>query len=574
MSALIVSLEFMQFSYFFYRFWEWIIHPGLPLAALLVLSILIPRVGRLVVRIITQRLDADEESTKSKLALVGALVYVVEAIAFFIIAMRVLTLLGVPATSAAIPATVVSAAIGFGAQNIIGDFLSGVFIITERQFGVGDYVSFDGPNQPIEGTVVALTLRATKVRTASGELVTIPNGTAGVITNYSQEWSRAWVEMDLPMQPGEDMVQLTKRIHDTTTRAVEDQSIKNDVIGDLSVLPAIKVVQPLAAGQPWAVTFRITADVVPAKQWAVERTIRAALLNAFWDRLEFASDATRESSETKRTSVLPSAPAGHTHTATGLGEATQADHEIDSTSVTAQHEFPLESHDGQPNEVKEPAETADPEDPAELKDQAAAVKSMDDGPGKAPPIEKDEEEDEEPAGIFDKHEYNTKIQQALTFGGRTRVSTSLLLIALVVLGGLALASSNPEGGEAGVLNPNYWQNRSVAKTEEMTETTTTPPPAPTTTTPEEQPTETSQEPTAEPTGVEGEVPEGSNDSGDETPVETTPSDAPQQQSPGGNTAPRAGTNSDTEQQTAPTDTGGETADTVNDQTQATDEEIL
>ena len=115
----------MNLEYFLFRLWEMVVDHAIPLVALLLLAILVPRLGRLTVRIIEGRLDEEEESTKSRLALLGALVYVVQIVAYFIIVLLALSNLGVPPLGAAVPATIVSAAVGFGAQSIIGDFLSG-----------------------------------------------------------------------------------------------------------------------------------------------------------------------------------------------------------------------------------------------------------------------------------------------------------------------------------------------------------------------------------------------------------------------------------------------------------------
>lgn len=462
--------------------WEWLIHPGLALAALAVLAVLVPRVGRLCVRVVAQRLDADEESTKSKLALAGALVYLVEAVVYFIIAIRALTLLGVPAASAAVPATVVSAAIGFGAQNIIGDFLSGVFIITERQFGVGDYVSFEGTNNSVEGTVVALTLRATKLRTASGEMVTVPNGKVGAITNFSQDWSRAFVEMDIPLRPGENIDQLVAQVEKATKRAVSAPEIKPNVTGDVDVMPAIAVVQPQAAGQPWAVTFRVTVDVVPAKQWAVERAIRSAMLNTFWERMETVPASPFVANDSPGAST----PRG---TAPGAAPNTAADDSAPTTVFATRQEASASSqsssHDGvhstDTSRLSDDEDSGTPLDPAE---EVAIIRSKDDGPGAASDgalivgTEGDDEEDLD-SGVFKRYDYSSRFQRWLTFGGRTRVSTTLLLISLVVLGLLAAASSNPDDGRAGVLNPAYWSDR-PAKTSEQTETPAPEPAQPTT----------------------------------------------------------------------------------------------
>ncbi len=484
--------------------WEWLIHPGLPLAALSVLAVLVPRVGRLCVRVVAQRLDADEESTKSKLALAGALVYLVEAVVYFIIAIRALTLLGVPAASAAVPATVVSAAIGFGAQNIIGDFLSGVFIITERQFGVGDYVSFEGTNNAVEGTVVALTLRATKLRTASGEMVTVPNGKVGAITNFSQDWSRAFVEIDIPLRPGENIDQLVEHVEQATKRALASPSIKPNVTGDVDVMPAVAVVQPQAAGQPWAVTFRVTVDVIPAKQWAVERAIRSAILNTFWDRMETAPASIFDAEHS---------PDASTPRNTVPGEAPDAEVEDSTpTTVFASRQEPSTSsqsssrvgvHSTDASHQSDDDDSGTPLDPAE---EVAIIRSKDDGPGASSDgalivgTEDDSEEDLD-SGVFKRYDYSSRFQRWLTFGGRTRVSTTLLFIALAVLGLLAAASSNPDDGRAGVLNPAYWSDR-PAKTSESTETPASEPAQPATQDSSEQegqqPQQTGQAETPEP----------------------------------------------------------------------------
>ncbi|RRO81415.1 mechanosensitive ion channel family protein, partial [Corynebacterium bovis] len=278
----------MDLSYFAFSVWEFLVAHGLPLAALLVIGILVPRAGRLLVRVITSRLDRGEETTKATLALVGALVYIIEAIAYFVLVLLALTNIGVPAMGAAVPATVVSAAIGFGAQNIIGDFLAGFFIITEKQFGVGDYVAFQGGSSPVEGTVVSLTLRATRVRTPSGEVVSVPNSTAAVCVNYSQEWSRAVVNLDIPMVGGESMEDLVHSVRATAEEALAEPDTATEVIGELEVLPATELTPPAAAGMPWTVGFRVLVQVNPAMQWAVERAIRASLVNAFWDRYRAA----------------------------------------------------------------------------------------------------------------------------------------------------------------------------------------------------------------------------------------------------------------------------------------------
>lgn len=568
-------------KFYAFQLWEWLVVHGLPLTALVIIAILIPRVGRLAIRIVSSRFDEGEEATKSRLALVGALVYVLQAIAYFAIIMLGLTNLGVPAMGAALPATVVSAAIGFGAQNVIGDFLAGFFIISERQFGVGDFVAFDGTSNDISGTVVGLTLRATKVRTASGEVVTIPNGSAGVITNYSQDWSRAVVDLAVPLQPGESMSQLTDRVEATAAKALGDPTIAGDVTGELEVLPATDIVAPSAAGQSWQVNFRVMVVVNPARQWAVERVLRSALVNVFWDRYDMprvfldGSDAHSSPAADPRkavaadsalapTEVLPAqltssdrsasaAAASQSSSAgTGSGSAGIADsvnedkahgsaagsealaaHGTASTLETAamdavqaegtdrasQLARPGEAAQGEKTGQPAEAPTADgpgirPLDsdgtigrtrPAPSQDATSAASpnatpSSDDDAGESGAAagtdgakaaasgagvadaaaggtgragdgigvndseenagEEDADEKKEKfKGIWRNEEHSSKFKRIMSVGGRTRPSTTGLILALLLVGGLALASSNPEGGDTGWLSPDYWRDR-------------------------------------------------------------------------------------------------------------------
>ncbi|MGJ4122791.1 mechanosensitive ion channel family protein [Corynebacterium macclintockiae] len=551
-------------KFYAFQLWEWLVAHGIPLSALIIIAILIPRVGRLAIRIVSGRFDRGEEATKSRLALVGALVYVVQAIAYFAIIMLGLTNLGVPAMGAALPATVVSAAIGFGAQNVIGDFLAGFFIISERQFGVGDFVAFDGTSSNISGTVVALTLRATKIRTASGEVVMIPNGSAGVITNYSQDWSRAVVDLAVPLQPGESMAQLTDRVEATAAEALRDPTIAEDVTGELEVLPATDIVAPTAAGQSWQVNFRVMVVVNPARQWAVERVLRSALVNVFWDRYDMprvfraGTDADAHTSASRNaikamaaesalapTEVMPAqhprptpghaqhgghtavanaepaAAASNAAPAPATGTAPAAAASDAAAAAAGKTAAGGEDANSQSDSTASSAEAYSPTHPA----------SKDDGPGTAPldsdgtirrrsagaptsanatatavatapdadanatdsvdsasaatgaanatgtgtgtgagtgtgtgadtGTEKnaDDSEQNHSRGFWRDEEHSSRFKRIMSVGGRTRPSTTGLIIALMVVGGLALASSNPDGRDAGWLSPDYWRDR-------------------------------------------------------------------------------------------------------------------
>ena len=483
----------MNLKYYFYELWSLFVDHGLPLIALLLIGILIPRIGRLAIRIMERRLDEEEEATKARLALTGALVYIVQAIAYFLIIWAALTNIGVPAVGAAVPATIVSAAVGFGAQSIIADFLSGFFILSEKQFGVGDYVSFDGVTD-VEGTVVMLTLRTTKVRTPTGELVTVPNSSAGAVTNYSQEWSRAVVNFDVPVQEGETLPEITRRVRTISEQAIREPSIAVDVNGELEVLPATQLVAPQAAGQSWHVTYRVLVTVNPARQWAVERAIRSALLSEFWDHYNVA-----DLDELQR--PLPSSQ--------GI---TAAQESVKDASTAREGSHPE-------TKVERSADT-----------EGAEVDGPDsDGPGKPALPDVDDQESEPSQGIWRGVETNSKFQKIATFGGRVRASTTGLILALLVVGALILASSNPDDADAGWLSPEHWRNsgKETSSSQPAEAPSTEPTPETTESGTQSEPSEEGAAPS------EATSPQGTNDAG------TTDTPAGDRQGPGatGNGSP-------------------------------------
>ncbi len=110
----------------------------------------------------------------------------------------------IPLSSLVAPAVVIGAAVGFGAQRLVQDFLSGFFIFAERQFGYGDIIRIAPPGAAagVVATVEKVTLRATKLRTESSELVVVPNGEIRQVTNLSKDGhARPPADRESPSQP-------------------------------------------------------------------------------------------------------------------------------------------------------------------------------------------------------------------------------------------------------------------------------------------------------------------------------------------------------------------------------------
>ena len=475
----------MDFSYFLFRVWEWVIAHGLPLSALLIIGILIPRLGRQATRWVSQRFEEDEESGKASLALVGALVYILEIVAYFILILVALSNLGVPPLGAAVPATVVSAAVGFGAQNIIGDFLNGFFIISERHYGVGDIITFDDTGDALMGTVVKLTLRTTQIRTFNGELVTVPNSKATVTINYSKQWARAVVQLDLPLTKGESMTDLVDKVSESAHKAVDAAGVADDIRGEITLLPARSITAPTAAGLPWTVGMEINVATSPALQWAVERAIRTNIINTFWDRYQAPGETSSvlEAGLPLAGAVSARAAAQESarESAPESGQKPDDTSAFDASSDT-QKLVNAATAGGDPH--TDQTEELDGAESTDTSTDETVVMSATTGGAEATAAASDGDSDADSGTDDDTHHenhpngtaldgpYDSKTKNVLSLGGRFRPSTLALFLALAVVGLLALFSTNPEDGSAGWLSPDRY--RSTGDTTSVTEETSTP----------------------------------------------------------------------------------------------------
>lgn len=279
-------------SYFLEQAWAWLAHTGINLAIIIALAFLIPRAGRFAERFVEREVtrNKDENDTKASLAFAGVGIYIAQIVAYFILLMAFLQQIGFSLAGAAIPATVVSAAIGFGSQSIIADFLAGFFVLSEKQYGVGDWVRFQGNGVDVEGSVISITMRSTTIRTLAQETVTIPNSTAKVSVNTSNFWSRAVIVMPVPLLGSQSPAQAVRRAEGATRRALAEPEIAPILLGELDVHPATDVTPPTTVGMPWTMDMRFMVQVEAGSQWMVERGVRLAILREFWD--EYGSAAT------------------------------------------------------------------------------------------------------------------------------------------------------------------------------------------------------------------------------------------------------------------------------------------
>ena len=207
------------------------------------------------------------EGLKRSRAVSEALEWAVVALTYFIAAILALDRLGIPLTTLVAPATVIGIGLGFGAQQMVGDLLAGFFLFAEHQFAFGDVIRLSVPGQSsgITGTVEELTLRVTKVRTAQGELVVVPNSALRQVTNLSKDWSRAVI--DIPVSVTEDLEQVTNILRDVVEQMAADAHWNDLLLGD----PVVAGVETIDVGY---VQLRLIARTLPGRQFEVARELR------------------------------------------------------------------------------------------------------------------------------------------------------------------------------------------------------------------------------------------------------------------------------------------------------------
>ncbi|MDK0519494.1 mechanosensitive ion channel family protein [Streptomyces sp. ML-6] len=165
-------------------------------------------------------------------------------------------------------AGVAGVAIGFGARNLVTDFLSGVFMILEDQYGVGDTIDAGVAS----GEVIEVGLRVTKLRGADGEIWYVRNGEVKRIGNLSQGWSTAGV--DVMVRPTEDLDRVRAVITEAAEAMAKEEPWSERLWGPVEVLGLDSVLLD-------SMTVRVSAKTMPGKSLGVERELRWRIKRAF-----------------------------------------------------------------------------------------------------------------------------------------------------------------------------------------------------------------------------------------------------------------------------------------------------
>jgi small conductance mechanosensitive channel len=206
-----------------------------------------------------------DERHHQRIRALGSVLRSAASIVIFAIAgAQVLSYLGIALEPLVASAGVAGVALGFGAQNLVRDYLSGVFMLLEDQYGVGDIITVGNAT----GTVENVTLRVTRIRDTKGVVWHVRNGSVEVVGNESQGWARAVIDYPVPYEA--DMSTISEVLSEAAEAMWQEPQWRAHMLGAPEVWGAQEVTSAV-------VTMRIVVKTAPLRQWPVEREMRARL---------------------------------------------------------------------------------------------------------------------------------------------------------------------------------------------------------------------------------------------------------------------------------------------------------
>lgn len=260
---------------------NWFIEHGIVVIGILVIAALSYWLLGMLTRTLSRHIQALDDEEDSELDKRTRTIFrVVHSTGIVLIVgtavLMILTEMGVSVTPVLASVGFVGLAFGLGAQTLVKDIISGLFILVENQYTVGDTIQIGGVN----GTVEMMTLRATVVRDVVGTLHNIPNGDIRVVANKSRDWSRAIVDVGITYDDDVDAALQTLQEIGAALAADEEMGPQ---------LLETAVVTGVEGLDDWAVRLRIMVKTEPDAHWGVQRYLRRQIRLVFAEQgLEMA----------------------------------------------------------------------------------------------------------------------------------------------------------------------------------------------------------------------------------------------------------------------------------------------
>ncbi len=219
--------------------------------------------------------DAEGRRLRRTATVVGILAATALVIAWFVFMLVVLDAFGVSIAPLIAATGIAGVALGFGAQSLVKDTISGMFIFIEGQFDVGDTVDLTTDTATVSGTIESLNLRTTGIRQYDGSLSIVPNGTIQITNNRTRGWGRAVVDVRLALN--EDAEQVRRMIEELVDEIGEQPPLADwlrqrpEVVGVTQMTDVAQV-------------MRVSAETVPSHRIDTERLLRERIVARMSER--------------------------------------------------------------------------------------------------------------------------------------------------------------------------------------------------------------------------------------------------------------------------------------------------
>jgi len=251
----------------------WLTTSGIKVFGILIALIILSQMSKWIVKWLEKFIPEKDplqaiEAKKRAHTLGNILRHALLIVIFFIALLMILGELGIQLGPLLATAGIGALAIGFGAQSLVKDVISGFFIILENQYRIGDAIEVAG----VSGLVESVSLRRTVLRDLEGKVHTMPNGEIKIVSNLSKEWARSVLDVGISYR--EDVDQVLKLLEEIGRELGVEEPWKSAILEPLKILG----VERFGESQ---LVIRVVVKTVPLKQWEVGRELRKRIKNRF-----------------------------------------------------------------------------------------------------------------------------------------------------------------------------------------------------------------------------------------------------------------------------------------------------
>ena len=259
---------------------DWWRTNGIALGVMLVLAVVLTALSRRYVRRFRKRAggggdDVQDRRLRRTATVVGLIAGVLVVIAWFAFFLQLLISLGVNPAPIIASAGIAGVALGFGAQTLVKDTISGLFIFIEGQYDVGDVVDLTTTNGSVSGTIEQLSIRTTAVRQFDGTLSIVPNGATVITNNRTRGWGRAIIDLRVALSEDPDRVrQVLEELFDE----LEEQDPFKEWFRERPKVLGVTQLTDVAE------VIRVTAETLPSHRVETERLLRERMSQRMSER--------------------------------------------------------------------------------------------------------------------------------------------------------------------------------------------------------------------------------------------------------------------------------------------------